>query len=286
MRVIQHPTPKEFIAVTADFRARNAALTNIIGSVATAVVEGRTYESASWYSISDDEVVVGCAMRTPPWLLAVSPMPDSAARELADVLTTSDPQLPGIVGPRSVAEAVADRLGRSGVIVMTELVRVLGTYQPPRPTPGQVRFGEPADLDLAIAWWLQFAADAGLPMHDTETLPERLLEMMAAQRLLLWTVDGEPVALGGHASPVTTPGGTVGRIGPIYTPAALRGRGYGTAVTAAVVEHLQPRCDVVMLFTDELNPTSNGIYAGLGFEPVAEIVEMEFEAQDASRSVD
>jgi predicted GNAT family acetyltransferase len=86
----------------------------------------------------------------------------------------------------------------------------------------------------------------------------------------------EPVAMGGHASLVPTPAGVVARIGPVYTPRSLRGRGFGTAITAALVEHLQSRSDLIMLFTDSGNPTSNGIYERLGFNYEDEFVELEF----------
>jgi len=100
----------------------------------------------------------------------------------------------------------------------------------------------------------------------------------------LWEVDGIPVSMSGHASIVATAGATVGRIGPVFTPADQRGTGFGTAITAAMVEHLQPRCSTIMLFTDELNPTSNGIYERLGFEVVGDIVEFAFDSADHAAS--
>ena len=63
------------------------------------------------------------------------------------------------------------------------------------------------------------------------------------------------------------------RIGPVFTPLALRGRGYGSAVTAAAA-NLARRggVDEVVLFADLANPTSNGIYQRIGFEAVADSV--------------
>jgi predicted GNAT family acetyltransferase len=223
-------------------------------------------------------------MRTPPWPLSVSPMPRQAAVTLAATLRESDPLLPGIVGPRRVAQGIADALGLDGHITTTDLVRVLREYRPPTQSSGTSRPADPADLNLVLRWWSAFARDAGLPIHDTESLPARLAEMIADQRLLLWDDASEVTAMGGHASLVSTAGVTVGRIGPVFTPAQHRRRGYGAAITAAVVEHLQSRCDVIMLFTDSENPTSNGVYERLGFDVVDEIVE--FECHDANRSDD
>jgi predicted GNAT family acetyltransferase len=60
----------------------------------------------------------------------------------------------------------------------------------------------------------------------------------------------------------------------VYTPEPLRGRGYGSAVTAAMVESLQPHSTSIMLFADADNPASNRVYERLGFEVRATHVEV------------
>lgn len=280
MVVVQFSDPGAFLAATADFRAAHPALTNVMGSVATGAAEGRRYASEAWYAITDDEdITVGCAIRTPPWLLAVSPMPAPAAAALAARVLEVDPQVPGIVGPRDVAEAVTSALGKSDFarISMVELVRVLNTYTPPAPNVGTARPASLEDMPLMIRWMTDFNIDAGQPPASADDLREALTLRTAAGALWLWVVEGEPVSMAGHAPLVTTPGGTVARIGPVYTPAIHRGRGYGTAVTATAVEALLPRCDSIMLYTDAANPTSNGIYSRLGFDIVGEAVEVVFD---------
>lgn len=84
---------------------------------------------------------------------------------------------------------------------------------------------------------------------------------------LLWRVAGVPVAFA-----------AVGRrIGPVYTPAELRGRGYGSAVTAAAARWALDRgAEHVVLFTDLANPVSNSIYQRLGFRAVCDALEVGF----------
>jgi hypothetical protein len=58
-----------------------------------------------------------------------------------------------------------------------------------------------------------------------------------------------------------------------------RRRGYGSAVTAAVTaERLAAGRRFCFLYTDLANPTSNRIYASLGYEPVCDSVDCAFEA--------
>jgi len=69
------------------------------------------------------------------------------------------------------------------------------------------------------------------------------------------------------------------RLGPVYTPAEHRRRGYGAAVTSAVVADLLQVADTVMLFTDAANPTSNGVYERLGFRVVGEVIDLDVAAR-------
>jgi predicted GNAT family acetyltransferase len=268
----------EFLETSAVLRSGEPVLCNLVGSIATSVQAGRHYEETYWWVVRDDaSQVVGAALRTAPYRLVVSPMPLEAASALGTAVAAADPGVPGCNGPQEVVRAVLAALGAPGGhrgyrVTMTDAVYVLGDYAPPRPVAGAARRAVQEDLDRLVRWHIQFTKDAGLPSHDVEA---SVADRLAHAGLWLWEVDDEPVAMGGHAALVDSVQPVVGRIGPIYTPAALRGRGYGSAVTAAVVDDLLPRCDVVMLYADAANPASNSIYQALGFVAVGEVVETE-----------
>jgi predicted GNAT family acetyltransferase len=81
------------------------------------------------------------------------------------------------------------------------------------------------------------------------------------------------------ASPVVA---GMARIGPVYTPPAARGRGYGSAVTAAAsADAIRRGAEQVLLYTDLAHPTSNAIYQRLGYRPVADEVIVELATHDA-----
>lgn len=277
-RVVEYPDPSAFLDATARFRATEPLLTNVIGSVAGSVLAGRVYESCTWLAVLDGSgTVVGCAMRTAPWNLVVSPMPASAAAAVGRHIASADPGLPGITGPPATVDRVvaAAGWGARARVNMDELIRVLGRYTPSRdPAPGSARVATAPDRDLVLAWMRAFAEDAGLPTHGIVEGTDGQLERGS---LRLWEVDGTPVSMAGHAPVDPTPSGVVARVGPVYTPAALRGRGYGTAATSAVVEALLPTGPVIMLVTDAANATSNGVYARLGFEEAGRLVEVRLD---------
>jgi hypothetical protein len=282
MQVIQHASAADFLERTEAFRAAEPVLTNIIGSVASSVAQGHVYDAELWLTVHDDAMdePVGIAMRTAPHNLVASPMPASAARALGEGLAVLDPCLPGVSGTPEVTGAIVDGLGarQRAHAGFVNRVRVLGDLRAPRlPCPGGLRPVATGDLDRVADWLAEFGADAGLHVQPSRDSIRAHLLGGGASPLWFWEVLGEPVSLGGHAPLVTTPAGTVARIGPIYTPLRDRGRGFGTAITHAIAGALARECTIVMLYTDATNATSNSIYAQLGFAEVAEWVEVSLD---------
>lgn len=276
MRVEQLPDPGSFLTATETVRGAEPVLTNVIGSVAQGVLAGREYERCWWWVVRDGEgEVVGCAIRTAPYLLAVSPMPAAAAEALGRAVAADDAALPGSVGPADVVAAVLDAAapGRPRHVHRDELVRVLHDFCPATGVAGTSRPARATDVELLVDWFRLFTAEAGVAVPNDDVLGN-VTGRVREGALWLWEADGRPVAMAGHAPLVTTPAGSVGRIGPVFTPVQERRRGYGAAVTSAVAAALRPRCDTVMLYTDAANPTSNGVYARLGFDVVAQVVEV------------
>jgi len=109
---------------------------------------------------------------------------------------------------------------------------------------------------------------AGSGQPDIETSRR----VIAQRRVWLWEVDGTPVCLVGHAPTVAG----VSRIGPVWTPPEHRGRGYATAATATVAARLADRGRVI-LFADNANLTSTGVYVRIGFRPVGDWDEWRLE---------
>ena len=266
----------EFLAATADLRAADPVRTNVLGSVATGVAGGIRYEAESWFLAEDAGEVVGAALWTVPHRLLVAPTGDDAAAAIGAAAARRSDELgiplSGVVGLRSVAERAADAVGRPWTLRMEERLLVLHDYLPPSGVPGVARRSTEADRELVRAWRRDFFVEADVVVQDDESLLRRALLSTR-----IWEVDGTPVSMAAHAPVVSTPSGGVGRIGPVYTPPEHRRHGYGGAVTAAVVEHLLPLVDTVMLFADAANPTSNHVYEALGFVHESDMVELEFE---------
>ena len=139
-----------------------------------------------------------------------------------------------------------------------------------------MRLADASDRELLLAWvgafaGRRYARDPRRPRAPSGSIDARLAGGDAG--FALWEAGGRPVSLVGFGGP--TPNGI--RIGPVYTPPELRGRGYASALTAQLSQR-QLDCGrrFCFLYTDLANPTSNAIYMRIGYEQVCDSRELAF----------
>ncbi len=217
------------------------------------------------------------AMRTPPWPLLVTEIEREDAAKLMGAWLPEDPTLPGVTGVPAAARAVADawakRTGGSWAVRLREALHVLEEVVEPQHAPaGRLRRATHDDRELLVGWECDFQREARVAaggVIEAEAIVERRI---AAGAQFVWE-DGEPVSTVGVNIPIA---GTV-RIGPVFTPKEQRGRGYASAAVARVShDALTTGASRCMLFTDLDNPTSNKIYAAIGFQRRCDWEELEF----------
>ena len=70
-----------------------------------------------------------------------------------------------------------------------------------------------------------------------------------------------------------------GGVGYMYTPPELRARGYASALVAELSQPvLDSGLSFFVLYTDLSNPTSNAIYRRIGYNPIADVGDIEIVA--------
>jgi predicted GNAT family acetyltransferase len=239
-----------------------------------------------WLVVTDaTDSVVGVAMRTapfPPYPPLLLPMPDDAARRLARALHERGEEVHGVNGALPPVEVFADETvalagGRVQVAQHTRL-HELGELVAPAPVPGRLVTATEHDLQLATAWFEAFMGDAdeqagrprGSSAHETPDESE-MLRRLRAGTVWFWLDEaGERV----HLTAANPPSYGVARVGPVFTPPEQRGRGWASAAVAEVSARLRGQGARVCLYTDQANPTSNKIYAALGYRPVVDMANL------------
>ena len=289
-------TPQPFLDAAGDLLAAEPVLGSVIASVSSRTAREIAAGTDSWAEVDapfarwwvvvrdDAGTVVSAAMRTAPFKpypTFALPMSDEAARALATALHERGEHLGGANGALPGAEVLARTTAElsGGEMVSDKATRLwecTSVEVPPAPA-GRLRLATEDDAELVLAWFTAFHAEADEqagrePDPDSgehNTLDSVLVRIREGIEWL-WELPDGTVA---HLTGAGLPSYGVARIGPVYTPKEHRGAGIASYVVGELTRRGLEAGNRMCLFTDRANPTSNKIYAGLGYEPVVDMAE-------------
>ena len=276
MEITRHDTAQAFLGHAGDFLGAREAEHNLILGISSRLLrEPLIYGEPAYFAVVEEGgTVVAASMRTPPHNLILSEVDDEGALgPLLESARAAYDSLPGVIGPKEpVAEFARAWQAETGAKARLEIEQRAfraDRVDAPAGVPGAMRDYDLDDRDVAIRWMDAFVAEA---LPDEAPNPETSDDLVDRRHedpdagLVVWEDDG-PVSIAGYGG--RTPNGI--RIGPVYTPPERRGRGYASALTAALTQRLlDGGLTFCFLFTDLANPTSNSIYRRIGYEPVSD----------------
>jgi predicted GNAT family acetyltransferase len=268
--------PEAFLAAAGAFLHADPAANSVVLTRVETMRERPAADALLGWWQKPGKGASGAFMHTPPYPLMVTAMAPAAATALADTLAALERPLAGVNGDARATEALASawskRTGATARVHRRMRRHRLDGLIPPDPLPpGEPVVAVAEHRDLVVAWYEAFAAEVDEPTGDVRPAVD---DRLAYGGVTLWMVDGVPVALAG----ITRTVAGSARIAPVYTPPEHRGRGYGAVATAAVSRAaLDAGAHELLLYTDLANPTSNRLYARLGYRPVEDIVSLLFD---------
>jgi len=283
-RVVRHADPRAFLDRAESWLLQREAENNLPLGVAASLVGTRPAGSSPpplyFATIESGTDVVGCAFRTPPYKLGLTRMPLDAVPLLARDVAAVYEEIPAVLAPNPVARAFGDAWSELRGVGATpgarQRIHILErVVSPARMAPGTMRPAGPADVPLVARWLESFVRESGLSdPGDPHARARRLCGSERGSRLLALWVNEEPVSMAGF--PARTRHGV--RIGYVYTPDEHRRRGYATALVAQLSGHaLDLGFGHCVLYTDLANPTSNKIYREVGYRPLQDVMDVDFE---------
>jgi GNAT superfamily N-acetyltransferase len=266
--------PTAFLDHAGGFLLQAEAENNLILGIAQQLKAGTLLSRKPVYlaTIEQDGNIVGCAFRTPPYKLGLTRMPVAAIPSLVKDVAAVYDALPAVMGEESGARAFAKAWAKAhDVDAKTGIVH--GIYEldeiipPRRPANGSARLATDDDIDNITNWIEAFSAEAGVHTDNARALATA---RMREDSFYLWTDDGAAVSMTAWSG--ETPNGR--RVGYVYTPPSLRGRGYATSLVAHVSERiLEDGCRFCFLYTDLSNATSNDIYRQIGYRHLCDVAD-------------
>lgn len=273
-----------FLRKTQAFLEADEAANNLILGILAAQRDlspdvSRAQSAFAWVE-SEDGTIATCALQTPPMFFVLVGAPEAAIRTLVPFLHAAGAKAPGVVGPPGEAAHFAREWcalsGQSTRLAMSQkLFRLDRVIRPRNPARGEMKIATLDDIEVAVDWQLLFFAEAAPEdPRSREQIAALAEKKILAGELFFWMREGKPVTMASWGRATAR----CARINTVFTPGALRGHGFASALTADLSQRLLDQgYKIVTLYTDSNNPTSNSIYQKLGYMPVGDSQVFLFE---------
>jgi predicted GNAT family acetyltransferase len=287
MQVIRYQDPQVYQTEISNNLLQYEAENNLLLGILANFIAGEYRDHPPYLmQVTEGDITQAVVMRTPPFpvLISFSPLPLKEEVEdlvLNDLWEEFGSELTGITAEKSLSARLSNHWaqisGKSPEHKMAMRIYKLEKVQPVSDVPGKLRAARDEDRPFVFDWYSNFHRDAFGEDPEPAMVKKgatRFFESDLLQRgMMIWEVDGKPVSMAGYTGP--TPNGI--RIGVVYTPPEQRNKGYASACTAGLSQHLLDLgFQFCFLFTDLMNPTSNRIYQRIGYAPVCDVDEYEF----------
>lgn len=236
---------------------------------------GQRYSGTYAAAFEDDEIVGVVAHYWNGNLLCQAPT--ALERLWRHVVAISGRPVAGIVGLAEQVNAISNALGITPddcLINGDEILFTLDLAHLELPLPLQSgtvsgRRAIQRDLEQLATWRAAYQQETLGAPASPQTLAEahQAIERSIQERNT-WVLEigGDPVAMTSFNAAIPE----AVQVGGVYTPPALRGRGYARAVVAASLRDASADgVERAILFTGEENVAAQRAYQALGFQPVA-----------------
>jgi predicted GNAT family acetyltransferase len=269
--------PAEFKRTVFPFLHKDPVLNTQTLSNVDGRVRGIMHDPAPplFVSLHDGGEVVGAVVCSALRGIMMGALADDLVPPLADAVADLVPDADAVEGTTTAApifaELFAARVGKTFEEVRGLRLHRLVSFVEQK-AAGTPRLATAADVGVTTELARGFDRALGRNPPPAAVSGSWVRDRIELGRLWLWEDEGRAVSLVGRQGEVF--GAT--RIGPVYTPPEFRGHGYASALTAHVTEEILATGSAACLFTDLANPTSNKIYAAIGYRPVADFIGFGF----------
>ena len=294
MKIKKFTDPVLFQSIVREYLIRDEAENNLPLGILSSIIAGEYLETTPYMSLIEEgdklRLVIMC---TPPHPVLFTYQETSPPRAilrnvLIDLSETLGENFTGITANKILAFEIyktwEELTGKKAKPIMAMRIYKLEQVKPVKGIPGRMRSINRGDEQMLLKWYSNFLSD----ISDDKPDPDRVKKFVhrfrdieklhrGSRGLMFWEVDGTPVSMAGYSGP--TPHGI--RIGMVYTPKEEREKGYASACTAGLSQHLLDQgFQFCFLFTNLSNQTSNHIYQQIGYEGVCDVDQYSFKDND------
>jgi uncharacterized protein len=281
MNIKYYSNATDFLTQTRAYLARDEAVYSLVAGIAGIVAQfpHRYGQDDPWFcSVDTKGEINAAAMRTPPFSVLIayfSGDKQQVAKKLIEAVSFSFTVIPGVNAEKELGDIFAGLWRRKkGVKIVSSQAQRIYRLDKVNDVPlasGKMRLATMADLELVKKWNHAFNIDCFGPDRN-QPEPDPTFGIQQGM-VYFWEDGGMPVSKASKSR--TSDNGA--SVGGVYTPPALRRRGYAMSCVAELSRKiLQSGKKFCTLRTDLANPTSNSIYREIGYRPLCDAVEHMF----------
>ena len=282
VEIIHHADASELIALAGACLELHESENNLLLGLAYALAKDPLCygsEPPLLLSVLEQGSPIGAAIMTPPRRIILSKFVANVKEAIAHLvrhLLETDASIPGVVGPASAAQAFAACWAEAVPSALPETMRMrvfeARTVADVPLAAGVLRLASMDDLPLMAQWIDAFSQEALREPADLDKAKKSAERFIADKQLYIWDCNG-PVSI----TKTTRPMRNGISVTAVYTPPEQRNKGYATSCVASLTKKLlSERYSFCSLFADQSNPTSNSIYAKIGYVPLGDALEIDF----------
>ena len=281
LEYIEYDDARAFLSATQPVLEKNEALFGLMLGISLRLVENPLHYGTQPFlaTITDKKDIQLIALMTPPYKLQIASFcrePEKAVELLTANLRKGEWNVPAVLAEEEIAKCFASEWTKltdcQSEHSMRQRIYQLRAVKHHDYPSGCFRRASAEDLSCAAKWMASFQKecfDSPITAEFTKTAQS----MIENGHLYFWD-DPLPVSMAAFTRP-TKNGITVSYV---YTPPEFRKKGYASAVVASLSSlALENGKQFCTLYTDLSNPTSNSIYQKIGYEFVAEVMDVNFE---------
>ena len=270
--IVEYQSPQLFLNDSEPFLEKKEIENNLILGICNGFTEQRPAPDGCIFinAFSGNEVKAASIKTAAKAIIAG----DANIKELAGYYREKNIDLKGVFGESAYVGEFSDFYGRQPFVDMTLIVHKLTTINKMPLAPGRFEMADSQDAALIAAWSMTFEEEKDPAVRKSKEEVLKITESkIASGDIFRWTDNGSLVCM----AAINRKTKNAGIVGLVYTPEEYRGKGYAASHVQQLSEYiLRKGFAYCGLFTDKANPTSNHIYKKIGYEAVAEFMDIGY----------
>lgn len=274
--IVEYRTPQQFLDASEPFLEKRELENNLILGLCNGFTnKNKVQDGCVFINAFEGKEIKASSIKTAAKAIITAETNDPVyIQELAGHYQKNNIELKGVFGEEPFTSDFSHFYGKQPFVDMALIVHQLTKVNQLPLAAGKFEQAGENDVELIARWSMTFEAEKKPEVRKTmEQLVEITQAKIATGDIFKWTHSENVVSI----AAINRKTKNTGIVGLVYTPEEYRRKGYASSHVQKLSEHiLQKGFKYCGLFTDKANPISNHIYYKLGYEPIAEFVDIGF----------